>query len=147
VLLSWTAFAFALPRLPVLIAASLGNWLHTVARHLALRIQAQGAKRRARESEVVEVPAPAVHDPAWQELRPELDRLPTRYRTPIVLCHLEGKSNEEAAQELGCPVGTVKCRLSRARDLLLGPPALFIVVRHLTSRWPPTAKRSRGTLF
>ncbi|MBY0522918.1 MAG: sigma-70 family RNA polymerase sigma factor [Gemmataceae bacterium] len=101
---------------------SLGNWLYTVARHLAVRTQAQGAKRRARESEVVEVPAPADRDPAWQELRPvldsELDRLPARYRTPVVLCYLEGKTNEEAAQELGCPVGTVKCRLSRARDML-----------------------------
>lgn len=101
---------------------SLGTWLYTVARHLALRTQAQGVKRRARESEVVDVPAPADYDPAWKELRSaldaELDRLPTRYRAPVVLCYLQGKTNEKAAEELGCPVGTLKCRLSRARGLL-----------------------------
>src|SRR5262249_45775375 len=40
------------------------------------------------------------------------------YRSPVVLCHLEGRTNEEAARELACPVGTVKGRLNRARELL-----------------------------
>lgn len=100
---------------------SLGNWLYTVAYHLALKTRAQEARRRAREKEVIDMPqAPA--DGAWAELRPVLDaelgRLPDKYRSAIVLCYLEGKTNEEAARALGWPTGTLKVRLMRARDLL-----------------------------
>ncbi len=61
-------------------------------------------------------------DVAWSELGPvlhdEIDRLPEKYRLPIILSYLEGKSNEEVARLLDWPTGTVKGRLSRARDLL-----------------------------
>src|SRR5205823_5921699 len=43
-----------------------------------------------------------------------------RFRGPVVLCYLEGKSNEEAARLLGCPLGTVQSRLARARERLRG---------------------------
>src|SRR5262249_3812716 len=46
------------------------------------------------------------------------DRLPAKYRTPIVLCYLEGLTNEQAADRLGCPKGTILSRLSRGRDQL-----------------------------
>jgi hypothetical protein len=62
------------------------------------------------------------NDAAWNELRPvlhdEVNRLPEKYRLPVILSYLEGKSNEEVARVLNWPVGTVKGRLSRARDLL-----------------------------
>ena len=51
-------------------------------------------------------------------LHAEIDRLPERYRVPIVLCDLEGRSHEQAARHLGWPIGTVKSRLARGRDRL-----------------------------
>jgi RNA polymerase sigma factor (sigma-70 family) len=47
-----------------------------------------------------------------------VNRLPARYRVPLELCYLQGKSNHEAAAQLRCPVGTIKGRLSRARQAL-----------------------------
>jgi uncharacterized protein (TIGR03067 family) len=58
----------------------------------------------------------------WRELRPILDqevnRLPRKYRHAFVLCNLEGQTNEQAAVQLGCPLGTVLSRLARAREQL-----------------------------
>src|SRR5205814_894773 len=51
-------------------------------------------------------------------LREEVSRLPDHYRLPVVLCYLEGKTNQDAAAQLNCPVGTIKGRLSRARQTL-----------------------------
>ncbi len=46
-------------------------------------------------------------------------RLPVHYREVVVLCELNGLSYEEAAAIAGCPVGTVRSRLSRARQMLI----------------------------
>lgn len=99
----------------------LGNWLYGVAYRVALRARSDAAKRRSRETGGVDNHAdPSV--PTSQEDRPwlyeEVNRLPEKYRAPIVLCYLEGRTHEEAAEQLCWPVGTVKGRLSRARDLL-----------------------------
>src|SRR5260370_33458773 len=59
---------------------------------------------------------------SWSELRPildeELHRLPEKYRAPLVLCYLEGKTNVEAGRMLGWPAGSMSKRLARGRDLL-----------------------------
>jgi hypothetical protein len=59
---------------------------------------------------------------SWTELRAVLDeelgRLPEKYRTAVVLCYLEGKTQEQAARELGWPRTSLASRLGRARTLL-----------------------------
>lgn len=102
---------------------TVAGWLYTVACHSALKARAADQRRRQREREVPPMPpSEPASDALWRDLRPILDeevrRLPDRYRTPFVLCCLEGKTNDEAAQVLGCPTGTVLSRLSRARARL-----------------------------
>ncbi|HSQ58292.1 MAG TPA: sigma-70 family RNA polymerase sigma factor, partial [Gemmata sp.] len=100
------------------------GWLHAVAFRVAQKARAKRARRRERESEIVDTVDPANPDPAadTQNIRrtidAELDRLPEKYRLPIVLCELEGRTLEEAAELLGWPKGTVAGRLSRGRELL-----------------------------
>jgi RNA polymerase sigma factor (sigma-70 family) len=105
----------------------LGNWLYGVAVRVATRARVQAARRREREKrqaqKIAEVEMTALEpcrDGAeWRPvLYEELNRLPEKYRAPLVLCYLQGKTNEEAASLLAWPVGTVKGRLTRARRLL-----------------------------
>jgi RNA polymerase sigma factor (sigma-70 family) len=99
----------------------LGNWLYGVAYRVALRARAVATRRRAAEG-VEHLAAAGSVTPADPDtgvcLHEELRRLPEKYRAPVVLCYLEGLTHEEAADRLRWPVGTVKGRLSRARDLL-----------------------------
>jgi len=102
---------------------SLGNWLYTVAHNLALNIRNSAARRRAREREAANMAAQvAAPEPVTDELRDTLDaelsRLPAKYRAPLVLCYLQGKSAATAAQELGWPVGSMAKRLARGKELL-----------------------------
>jgi RNA polymerase sigma factor (sigma-70 family) len=101
----------------------LARWLYEVAYRIALRAKTSAARKRTLERQGAEMSVTAVqYEAGWNELRPvlheELSRLPDKYRTPVVLCYLEGKTNEEVAELLRWPVGTVKGRLSRARELL-----------------------------
>ncbi len=104
---------------------SLASWLYGVAYRTALKARAAAARRRAVEREAIPVRA-AVPDPAllalWRDLRPLLDeevaRLPEKNRAAFVLCYLEGRTTEEAAQALDCPRGTVLSRLAWARQRL-----------------------------
>ncbi|MBL8798998.1 MAG: sigma-70 family RNA polymerase sigma factor, partial [Planctomycetia bacterium] len=102
---------------------SLGSWLYGVAYRVALRARSNAARRRSHEREAESMsPATADSRAAWDELRPildeELNRLPEKYRTSIVLRYLQGKSNEQAAREAGCPAGTMSWRLAHGLDLL-----------------------------
>jgi RNA polymerase sigma factor (sigma-70 family) len=103
--------------------ASVGGWLHRVAFRLALEAKAQKQRRQAQErhAAVLRTQEPRI-DLAWRELQgaldEELERLPQKYRLVLLLFYWEGKTQEETAHHLGCPLGTVRSRLARARDLL-----------------------------
>ena len=101
----------------------LGNWLYGVAYRVAHKARAQSAKRsQQKPPQVALTSADPLHEVAMRELQAqvdeELERLPARYRAPLVLCYLEGLSNREAAQRLGWPVGSISHRLTRGRELL-----------------------------
>jgi RNA polymerase sigma factor (sigma-70 family) len=99
--------------------ASIRSWLHGVALRVALRARQQEQLRRRREHET---PSRSPGEATWQDVRPILDeeiqRLPEKYRLPVILCYLEGQTNDEAARLLNCPRGTIATRLARARERL-----------------------------
>ncbi len=101
----------------------LANWLHGVAYRIALKARSQAARQRAHERQAATMlPMESQSSESAQELREvldkELDRLPEKYRAPLVLCYLEGRTNEEAARLLNCPIGSMSNRLARGRGLL-----------------------------
>ncbi|MHB1423088.1 MAG: sigma-70 family RNA polymerase sigma factor [Gemmataceae bacterium] len=101
----------------------LGNWLHGVAYRTAMKAKIETAKRRVHETRAVRPQEVDSRDETeWHDLRTVLDeevnRLPERYRVPVVLCYLQGQTNAEAARRLGCSRGTVATLLARARDKL-----------------------------
>jgi RNA polymerase sigma factor (sigma-70 family) len=115
---------------------SVASWLHGVAYRLALKARQSSGRRRLRENKPRSaVSATSADDLTWGEvqqvLHEELQRLPEKYRLPLMLCYLEGQWQDDAARQLGWPMGTLKGRLERGRTLLrtrlirrgLGPAA------------------------
>jgi RNA polymerase sigma factor (sigma-70 family) len=108
--------------------ASVASWLYGVAYRLSLQLRTRRARRRQHETVAcasAEVPTMAREPAACASLRElaaildeELQRLPAPCREALVLCHLEGLSHTEAAQQLGWPLGTLKGRVKRAHALL-----------------------------
>jgi RNA polymerase sigma factor (sigma-70 family) len=105
---------------------SVSSWLHGVALRVAMKLRSSHGQQHRHQSlnnsppEIVQVsPEPAR---PGQDLHllldEELHRLPEKYRAPIVLCYLEGKSNREAARQLQCETNALQKRLSRAREML-----------------------------
>jgi DNA-directed RNA polymerase specialized sigma24 family protein len=102
---------------------SLGPGLHRVAKRFASRSRESTRRRRQSERRAAElrpdvVPATLHAQGVSAILHEETDRLPDWYRFAVVLCHLEALSRERAASALSVPIGTVKSRLHRARDLI-----------------------------
>ncbi len=109
---------------------SVANWLYQVAYHLALKARAAAHRRSQYERRAPVVARSGdrgtTEDPladlTGRELQflldEELSRLPEKYRSPLVLCYLEGTTRDEAAQRLGWPLGTLKLRLEQGRNLL-----------------------------
>jgi RNA polymerase sigma factor (sigma-70 family) len=110
---------------------SVGSWLYGVAVRVAARARVSSIRRRIHDRRTIEAAgtvatvetdassAPSIErDDGAAIVHQEVDRLPEKYRAPIVLCYLEGLTHDEAAARLSWPVGTVRSRLSRARDRL-----------------------------
>ena len=102
---------------------ALPNWLYRVAVRISLRQRSKTQKHTsAQPLQDVAVEQSPAEEAAWAETAEVLDRemreLPESYRSPLLLCCIEGRSYEEAAAELGCPVGTLAVRLMRAREML-----------------------------
>jgi RNA polymerase sigma factor (sigma-70 family) len=102
---------------------ALAGWLHRVAVRAAGRLRAERARRTAEPLPpdlVCDLRTP--DESAWREVRGAFDaevaRLPDKFRLPLVLCCLEGKTRTEAASELGWSEGAVRGRLERGRKLL-----------------------------
>ncbi len=114
---------------------SVASWLFGVAARVAARARVAAARRRKHESGAAAMAARqgvnwSVPWPECEQERDELDRaaalheelarLPQKYREPVVLCYLEGRTYQEVADKLRRPIGTVKVRLSPAHGLLRG---------------------------
>src|SRR5205814_4948401 len=89
----------------------------------ARKLRAKAALRTKSERQASQMPTKSdCNDMTYEQLQAILDeeisQLPEKYALPLVLCYLEGKTNAQAAAQLGWPEGSISRRLSRARDLL-----------------------------
>jgi RNA polymerase sigma factor (sigma-70 family) len=105
--------------------ASVASWLYVAARRVAHNACVAAARRSRREkSAAVPEAVQPVDRMTVRELLTaldeELDKLPPRYREPLVLCYLEGLTRDEAAARLGVPAATLKSQLDRGRKRLNG---------------------------
>jgi RNA polymerase sigma factor (sigma-70 family) len=102
---------------------SIANWLYGVAHRIAVRARTDAHRRKAHEGHASEQRnESATPDLSWREavgiLHEELDRLPDRFRLPLLACYLNGQSRDEAAAQLGCSTSTLKGRLETGRKRL-----------------------------
>jgi RNA polymerase sigma factor (sigma-70 family) len=101
---------------------SVASWLFGVAQRVAARARNRAARRRSIDQKAAERLSecyiPPEHDPDQEVVHEELDRLPERLRAPLVLCYLEGLTYDAAAQHLDLSEGTLRGRLSQARNRL-----------------------------
>jgi RNA polymerase sigma factor (sigma-70 family) len=137
-----------------------GNWLYGVAHRVASRARLVARRQRDRQREMTEGLAWSTdEDPAARErdqiIQEELNRLPARYRLPLILCYLEGRTQVEAAHTLGWSAGTVRGRLERGRQrlrqrlercgILLSAGALAIALEATAEASLPPVTLSRAT--
>jgi RNA polymerase sigma factor (sigma-70 family) len=131
--------------------AALASWLYKVAYRIALKAKTRNYRRRQKETQVdamphSSTPAAVVHD--WEALLDEeLNRLPEKYRLPVILCDLEGRTRKEVAHQLQLEAGTLSSRLTRARRMLadrltrrgvvLSGGALWTASSQATAALPP----------
>jgi RNA polymerase sigma factor (sigma-70 family) len=104
----------------------LASWLYGVAYRIAMKARSSAYRHAPAADGLGDLNELPEMEPALvgtdSDIRPVLDeellRLPDKYRVPLVLCYLEGKTQTEVAQTLGCSLRSVERNLSRARALL-----------------------------
>src|SRR5262249_20892093 len=147
---------------------SVGGWLYQVAYHMAIRARKRAAARRQHERKAAPLSAAAPprrdgkgKDPLAEltgrelltVLDEEVQKLPERYRSAVVLCYLEGQTRDQAAQRLGWSLSTLQRRLEAARELLRkrltrrgGAPSGRLLAGNLVGRGPaPMPAKLVGT--
>lgn len=137
---------------------SLGGWLYQVAVHVCRKVLTRSAKRGVVDLTATAEPAAAPTPPPSElsaVLDEELRALPQSYRDPIVLCHLQGLTVEEAAKALAVSEGQLRGRLFRGREKLrerlakrgvaLSVSALVVSLTAGTARAVPPALRAAAT--
>jgi RNA polymerase sigma factor (sigma-70 family) len=101
---------------------NVGNWLYGVAYRVAIKARAFYWKQQKREKQVAQLPDRERTEPTWDDVKAvvddELSKLPANFRRVLVLCDLEGHTQQEAGKQLGIPEGTISSRLTRGRKLL-----------------------------
>src|SRR5262245_6149501 len=106
---------------------SLASWLYGVAYRCASKARSRTRRRAHRERSGHDLAgvgteddrlASADSDEVWAVLDEEVERLPEKYRAPVVLCYMEGKTYDEAARQLDCHRATISTRLTKAREIL-----------------------------
>ena len=107
---------------------SVASWLYGVAARVAARARVDAARRRKVEDRKIRLAPDSVslagagseldHAADGPVIQEEVHLLPEKYRSVVVLCFWEGLTQEQAAHRLGCPIGTVRSRMARARDIL-----------------------------
>jgi RNA polymerase sigma factor (sigma-70 family) len=142
---------------------SLGGWLYTVAVHAARKARTRTLRQNTRASLPESATAGDIAEEAGRRellrtVDEEIERLPVRLRAPVILCCLEGRTRDEAAEVLGCSVAALKGRLERGRNMLrrrlerrgIGLPAAFLVLsltgeRVRASLWSRTVQAALHT--
>jgi RNA polymerase sigma factor (sigma-70 family) len=138
---------------------SVANWLYLTARRVAHNARVAAARRVRREKSVA-VPdsVQPVDRMTGRELLAaldeELDKLPPRFREPLVLCYLEGLTRDEAAARLGVSAVTVKSQLDRGRKRLAealarrgcAPGAGLLALATTTPAGPPPVRLVQAVL-
>ena len=104
---------------------SLGGWLHRVASRIAFQMKSDDARRRDQERRAAEKAgvrrtSGKPEDDTYRVIHQEIDRLPERYRKPIILCYLENMTYQQAASHLRWSEGTTQGRLARPQ-FVAGP--------------------------
>jgi RNA polymerase sigma factor (sigma-70 family) len=101
---------------------SVVGWLYQVARRASVKLAKKRARSPVLSTELDRAQAATEEIGVLPDevavVCEEIDRLPERYRLPVLLCYFEGLTHEEAARRTGCPVGTIAGRLARAKELL-----------------------------
>jgi RNA polymerase sigma factor (sigma-70 family) len=105
------------------VRGSLAAWLHRVARRVSVEANLQMARRKRFEKTGADIDVAGTTSRRPEAdllaiMHEEIDRLPLKYRSPIILCELECLTRNEAACRLGLQPGTVAGRLARARSIL-----------------------------